>query len=127
MDFVIKTSKGVTLLEVDEHQHRKIWYTIDNEIQRMLAIKAAYDESDPGVPVRFVRFNPHGHRKNGVLERRNNKWRIKQLLHELVTWSPQQQFEVLYMYYDTNEGKLTFLDNNQCQEEFECYLVPSVT
>jgi len=57
-DYLMKTTFGYLITEVDEHQHKREGYSQEQELQRMRSIYNDIQLVDSGKEVLFIRYNP---------------------------------------------------------------------
>ena len=102
------------LLENDEHQHSdRGHYPLSCELDRMM--KAINLIRLQGViePVVFIRFNPDAYHHNEETIRIPKTQRFQKLKELLRTYTPTQDFEIHYMYYDTIDDSLELQSKNE--------------
>ena len=84
-------------IEVDESQHDHMPQAC--ETARMLNVAAQHVQRSPGVPLRFVRYNPDAFKISGGRGKATQALRHSKLLLALEQ-TPAKDFEVLYLFYD---------------------------
>ena len=97
LDFVLYRPWGVCVVEVDESQHDHMPQAC--ETARMLNVAAQHVQRSPGVPLRFVRYNPDAFKISGGRGKATQALRHSKLLLALEQ-TPAKDFEVLYLFYD---------------------------
>jgi len=113
-DFLITTSYGYIILEVDEHQHKFGYYDESKEISRMYTIYNDILITKPNAQVLFIRYNPDKYK--GI------QYKIKQrqdYLYTLITYllsldTINMKLGVIYLFYDG-------FDNNPQAQTLENY------
>lgn len=99
---------------IDENQHKPGNYSIEGEVEKMIAVHAKCLHMGDSRPLLVIRFNPHTFRKgpewirvsrSNVAEAEKERCRReKQLLHIIAQaesyYGPPGSLRVLYMYYD---------------------------
>ena len=106
LDFVVGVEEGLVFLEVDENQHR-FGYDADQscdnkrmaKVGESLTIGATKASCIPP-RMRWIRYNPHARRIDGVLRKTPTKQRLKRLV-EVIEGGTEF---VEYLYYDEEEG-----------------------
>ena len=101
------------LLENDEIAHRD--RILSCELNRMMNAISAIRLQGIKEPIVFIRFNPDGFKIDGITKKTYKKWRFNKLKKILDTYKPSNDFEILYMYYDTIGDKLKI----QLDEEWD--------
>jgi hypothetical protein len=104
VDAVLQYRKIYWLLENDETQHKD--YILSCELNRMSNAIAAIRLQGIKEPIVFIRFNPDGFKVNNKTKRTYKKCRFNKLKKILDNYNPSNDFEILYMYYDTISNKL---------------------
>lgn len=107
IDFTIFTKSHLTLLEVDENQHKFGEYTVACDMKRMSHIITALrcQSEFENVPIVFIRYNPNTYRVNEIIKKKSKKVREKELLEFINTYIPSQDTDINYMFYDCQEFK----------------------
>ena len=102
------------LLENDEHQHSyEAHYPLSCELDRMMKAINLIRLQGITEPVVFIRFNPDAYHHNGKLKRIGKDKRFQKLKELLRTYTPTQDFEIHYMYYDTIDDCLELQSKNE--------------
>ena len=102
------------LLENDEHQHSyEAHYPLSCELDRMMKAINLIRLQGITEPVVFIRFNPDAYHHNGKLKRISKDKRFQKLKELLRTYTPTQDFEIHYMYYDTIDDCLELQSKNE--------------
>ena len=102
------------LLENDEHQHSyEAHYPLSCELDRMMKAINLIRLQGITEPVVFIRFNPDAYHHNGKLKRIGKDKRFQKLKELLRTYTPTQDFEIHYMYYDTLDDCLELQSKNE--------------
>ena len=104
VDAVLQYRKTYWLIENDERQHSD--RILSCELNRMSKAIGAIRLQGIQEPVIFLRFNPDAYNINGKLERTSKKSRFAKLKSVIETYEPSQDFEIVYMYYDTIDTEL---------------------
>ena len=102
------------LLENDEHQHSyEAHYPLSCELDRMM--KAINLIRLQGITERvvFIRFNPDAYHHNGKKRKIGKDKRFQKLKELLRIYTPTQDFEIHYMYYDTIDDSLELQSKNE--------------
>jgi len=100
------------LNENDEHQHplsdtkKRFTYELSCELNRMTNSCAVIRMQQINNHIVFIRFNPDAYRKDGELINIPKTKRFKKLKQIMETYTPTKPFEILYMYYDLEDGDL---------------------
>jgi hypothetical protein len=110
LDFLLETVHHRVILEVDEHQHKEVSYSIECDLSRMLYVLSAIKCSQNDRPVLWIRFNPHAYSVDGVRQKTSRRDRYRALV-ETLRQPRDERFVLLYMYYDVREGRPTILDD----------------
>ena len=116
-DFFLPREKGTILLEIDEQQHRKCSCT--EEINRMIEI---YNSLQHKGPVLIIRYNPHIFHADKRVVELSEEDRQKQLLQMIQTEQFTQPLTVVYMFYDTINGKPRICNNLTYSNSFKQYV-----
>ncbi len=97
-DFVIATTWGTIILEVDEHQHNRKTYTCECELTRMRQLYF-----DVGVEnLLFIRYNPDTYDTMSAdkpMPKKQRKEYLAKYLQERLD-TPHQKLGVVYLFYD---------------------------
>ena len=128
VDFMITTEWGRILLEVDENQHKQ--YGVPSEVDRMSVIRDWALEQNGSTML--VRFNPHKFTMNGKNVPTVWKTRADTLTKLLRDPQMTQQFEIVFLYYDTGvDGKPCLLADPHVpaiiQDSTRIYLLDSLS
>ena len=110
-------------LEVDESQHA--WYGQSCESKRMYDTCASLQLANPALQLNtvWIRYNPHGFKVDGETKRTMKAERhakLFQLMDELAAEEPGMDtppVRVVYMFYDTLEGRPVCLDEAGYHDE----------
>lgn len=107
-DLSVKLGIAV-LIGNDEFAHRR--YPTNCEFSRMLKIAGCLFQN-PQMPVRmvYIRFNPHFYTKDGVIFDPSLETRYARLLELLENLPDREGLLVIYLYYDTQDGKLCIFE-----------------
>jgi Zinc finger, C2H2 type len=112
VDFVIPTSFGHVLLEVDEGQHKN--YTPGCDSARIHNVVGAIRLSGDETAIRFIRYNPHAFE----VDRKRQKV-IRDDRHRILIRAIREAFSdplsLIYVFYDTEGGCLVL--DPEFQEE----------
>ena len=102
------------LLENDEHQHSyEAHYPLSCELDRMMKAINLIRLQGITEPVVFIRFNPDAYHHNGKKRKIGKDKRFQKLKELLRTYTPTQDFEIHYMYYDTLDDCLELQSKNE--------------
>jgi very-short-patch-repair endonuclease len=96
IDYEIPKPWGFILLEVDENQHSS--YDVLKDNKRTMSIMAEYGEH----ATLFIRYNPHKYVSDGRVVRSSHATRKSTLRAVISGCKPVDNFNILYLYYDTN-------------------------
>ena len=98
VDFKVCRAWGTDIVECDEDAHCR--YDIDYDAKRMLRIIAeTMKQGTKAGKIRFIRFNPDAHTRNGQPRRVSQQMRQAALLRVLNT-EPTLHMSVVYLFYD---------------------------
>ncbi|CAE7506071.1 Znf771 [Symbiodinium sp. KB8] len=97
LDFVLYRPWGVCVVEVDEKQHDHMPQAC--ETARMLNVLTQHVQRSPGVPLRFVRYNPDAFKIAAAPAKATQALRHSKLLLALEE-RPTKDFEIWYLFYD---------------------------
>lgn len=115
---------GFIFLEVDEYQHKT--YAIDCDTRRMADVYESLIVEGNTFPIAFIRYNPDAFKVNGNTKTVPAPVRKARLLDLLKTWTFQQPFSILYMYYDTDDENPLIFDDPAYNEAFKAAFVGSI-
>ena len=74
-------------------------------------------------PIIFVRFNPDAYKVNSITKRTYKKYRFEKLKKVLDTYETTNEFEILYMFYDTTKnGQLEIQLDNEWNDLLNDYI-----
>ena len=121
-DFIIDCISYFIIVEVDENQHRT--YECRCEQARMINI---VQDVGGGLPVTFIRYNPDRYIDNmgKKIDARNKSTRHKiltEVIDSVILYKPENQFEVIYLFYDghgSNNFRKDIVNINQIFESKE--------
>jgi hypothetical protein len=117
IDFIVETMACRILLEVDENQHKGLNYLLVCDLARMTNVMGAITCGENHRPTVWIRYNPNGFCVDGKKKRFSKHHREAMLLemlnnyNSLDTKSKNICFEIIYMYFDTKEGRPLVLDD----------------
>ncbi len=131
-DRMIDGKRVVFLIEVDEFQHFRdvtldTWCDEDRMMRILESLKmgnlgANDDSADENTwtaetKIVFVRYNPDPYKVNGTTKRRTDRFEV--LKNFLVTYSPQKDTEICYLFYDydTTQSLPLRVVNNKYRRE----------
>jgi hypothetical protein len=114
---------AVVLVGNDEFAHRQ--YACD--FQRVFNITNALEQTHEfkGVPILYVRFNPHFYRKDDVLFDMPLTEAHERLLNEITRTKKEELIRpvnLIYVNYDSAEGQLKIFSDNNMEENDYCKL-----
>jgi hypothetical protein len=119
IDFIVAVEGGCVFLEVDEHQHR---YGYNGELscdmKRMARVAEAMVFEGVEINVRWLRYNPHAWHVDDKT-RRVPKVEREAMLVDALNEGVNAQLAIHYMYYDTTEGELDVLMNEEYNDGFK--------
>lgn len=121
IDFIIIKNGVVIFLEVDEQQH--LWYPLLCETRRMAQVYQTLMMEDNTLPVVFLRYNPDTFYVDGKKSKIHKKERHKILLKEIDNCSKYTQNAIKYLFYDTQQGDLTILNDAEYLQEIKSLVV----
>ena len=114
IDFVIPKPWGYILLEVDEDQHKFYDYQVSCEVRRMADVVGAIRTNDD-CKLLFIRYNPDSFSVDGCKRKISVALRECKLLEIIQDYEPKQDVAILYLFYDTVDGLLTFFYDHSFQ------------
>ena len=118
LDVVIECENHRVILEIDEQQHKNEGYSVACDMARMTHVMAAIACTSNIRRTRWIRFNPDAYKVDGVLRRTRMKQRHAALV-DAIHSGPDRDFELLYMYYDVDDGQPTIVSDPQYEERFK--------
>ena len=104
LDFVIELAHQRVILEVDEHQHQTVTYSVQCDVSRMMHVMGAIACDANVRPTLWIRFNPHGFTVDGVPCRVARLKKYRALLDVLTDPTPQTGMRIRHMFYDVAMG-----------------------
>lgn len=111
IDFVIIRNGVIIFLEVDEQQHT--WYPMSCETRRMAQIFQTLMIENNTMPIVFLRYNPDTFYIDGKKSKILKQERHKILLEEIEKCSAFTKNTIKYLFYDTDENKLSLLNDSE--------------
>ena len=121
IDFVLGMETGYVFLEVDESQHRFGYDAmLGCDMKRMAKVMASVTiEAGTSLPnVFWLRYNPHAWRVDGALRSLPKAEREAWLCAYVSDLSLQRRLTIGYAYYDSTDGALEVLDNDEYHPDF---------
>jgi Holliday junction resolvase len=115
-DCIYDFGSHICIIEIDENQHR--YYNKDCEIKRMINIISSFG----GIPVYFIRYNPHDWKMNGIRKtlRKQNKENVLikwiNFVKEINLNDIKNIANIKYLYYDNYDNN----DKTFKLLEYEC-------
>jgi len=123
IDFVLQFENKIVYLEVDEDQH--IMYDVSCELKRMVDVQSAHAIEGNTLPITWIRYNPDAFKIDGIPTRISSKSRQNALftvLNEIQSDSDLPSCRVIYMFYDTLDGKPAIFDDPEYSESFKQFV-----
>ena len=123
IDFVICTPGGLVFLEVDENQHKYGYDAmVSCDMKRMSHVmESLFIELGEALPyIYWLRYNPQAYRVNGDLIGVLKEERERRLVHWLRDFQSVKPTEIGYAFYDSVDGVLDVLRNENYSSEWAC-------
>lgn len=121
IDFVLAVNGGYVFLEVDEHGH-KFGYdaNLSCDMKRMAKVMTSLTvEAGDALPhIYWLRYNPHAWRVDGATQSLTKTERERWLCTFLASLELTKPLTIGYAYYDSSEGQLEVLANDEYHPEF---------
>ena len=92
IDFVIEINGGIIFLEVDEHQHRFGYYSVNCDLKRMSYVMESLVYSGNTLPILWLRYNPNAYSVNGIKQCISQYEREDTLIDFMKNWSPWKRY-----------------------------------
>ena len=111
----------MVFLEVDENQHQYGYgASISCDMKRMSHVMETLTvELGDALPyVYWLRYNPSAWRVDGDLQKVPKAEREARLVRWLADFEATQPLEIGYAFYDSNEGELDVLDNEEYHPQY---------
>ena len=121
IDFVLGMNTGYVFLEVDESQHRFGYDAmLGCDMKRMAKVMASVTiEAGTSLPnVFWLRYNPHAWRVDGALRSVLKAEREAWLCAYLSDLTLHRRLRIGYAYYDSTDGVLEVLNNDEYHSDF---------
>ncbi len=127
IDFVLKVSTGYVFLEVDEHQHRCGYDAeLSCDMKRMAKVMGSLvvecSNNEINTPnIYWIRYNPNTWYINNKIQKTSRDEREKWLMNFISNMDITEGLTIGYAFYDTKDGKLQVLSNENFDPTFaEC-------
>ena len=105
LDFVLELPDKRVILEVDEHQHKSVTYSVACDLARMSHVVSAIRCGGDTRGTLWVRFNPNAHHVDGKLRHIPKARRYETLCERVVHHCVDEgAVRILYMFYDEESG-----------------------
>jgi len=128
VDFLFPNhGKFHVVVEVDEHQH--VYYSQICETSRMNNIVSAWRLGGNSIPIVFIRYNPHAFVVDGTTKRTTIGERHKkliELLDHIRNTEPVKEVQIFYMFYDTEGGVPTVMNDPDYYDEVKPWFAESI-
>lgn len=130
IDFLIEIKNkenqtiGFVFLEVDEHQHS--WYSVSCEIRRMADVQRTLILEGNTFPVLFLRYNPHKYTVDSNPKKLRVKDREAQLVDYLKNVQFDNDFSVVYMFYNTVDEEPYIFTDPEYADSFKNLVIDCV-
>ncbi len=119
IDFVIEMNGGIIFLEVDEHQHRFGYDSVNCDLKRMSYVMESLVYSGNTLPILWLRYNPNVYRENGIKQLIRQYEREEVLVDFMRNWTPGSDMEIKYFYYNLVDGELEIHRNEEYDDYFK--------
>ena len=127
IDFIVNVSGTYVFLEVDENQHRFGYdSTMSCDMKRMSDVMATILLSADGDRIGgifWLRYNPCAWHVDGNVVRVPKELRLRMLGETLLSIQRADTMRIGYMFYDSKDGSLEVLDNEEYNPEFKASVV----
>ena len=123
LDFVLEMPSKRVILEVDERQHKDTTYSVACDLSRMTNVMAAVACSDNVRPTLWIRFNPNAFKEDNKTVRCPRKQRYTRLVDICHHHMPEQSTEIVYLYYDTQDGRPTLFSDGDYNDTMKQMVV----
>lgn len=121
IDFVLAVNGGYVFLEVDENQHQFGYDAhLSCDMKRMAKVMTSLTvEAGDALPhIYWLRYNPHAWHVDGATLSLTKTERERWLCTFLSELALDKPLRIGYAYYDSSEGKLEVLANEEYHPEF---------
>lgn len=119
IDFVIELNGGIIFLEVDEHQHRFGYDSVNCDLKRMSYVMESLVYGGNTLPILWLRYNPNVYRVNGIKQLIRQYEREEILVDFMRNWSPGSDMEIKYFFYNLVDGELEIHRNQEYDDYFK--------
>ena len=103
LDHVTDMGRYIGIGETDEFQHKG--NAISCELRRMMDVSTAIMCAGETRPQVWFRYNPDGYKVDGCRKKITWKEKMAILVQAMKTHIPTQSVEIVYLFYDTINGK----------------------
>ena len=119
IDFVIELNGGIIFLEVDEHQHRFGYDSVNCDLKRMSYVMESLVYDGNTVPILWLRYNPNTYYENEIKQSIRQYEREEILVDFMRNWSPGSDMEIKYFFYNLIDGELEIHRNEEYDDYFK--------